>query len=113
MSRTALVALACAVTLLAPASGFAGAPKCRADDPAAAADASAIETVRDQIDADCPCASFPADGKKSLHGKYMKCARAVVKAAVDTDQLRLQCRNLALYRADRSTCGYPVPLAGT
>ncbi len=108
MLKPAVVALACAATLLAPASLLAGAPKCRADDPGAAADAGAVESVRDQIDAACPCASFPPDGKKSLHGKYVKCAKAVVKAAVDADELRSQCKKLALYRAALSTCGYPT-----
>ena len=31
-----------------------------------------------------------------------------MKAALDADQLRTQCKNLALYRAALSTCGYPT-----
>jgi len=104
----AVVALACAFAVVTPSSSFAGAPKCRANDPGAAADAGAVQTVREQIDAACDCASFPADGKKSKHGDYVKCAKGVVKAAVDADQLRAQCKNLALYPFALSTCGYPA-----
>lgn len=105
MLRVVVVALACVITFVAPASA---APKCRANDPAAAADADAVGTVRQQIDASCPCASFPADGKKSMHGSYVTCAKGVVKAAIDGGQLRKPCKNLALYRAALSTCGYPA-----
>ncbi|WP_421864042.1 hypothetical protein [Parvibaculum sp.] len=103
-----VVALACAIAVIAPSDGFAGAPKCRADDPAAAADADAVQAVRQQISAGCDCASFPADGKKSKHGEYVKCAQGVVKAAVDGKQLRAQCKQLALYPFALSTCGYPA-----
>ncbi len=103
-----VVALACALSFLSPASGFAGAPKCRANDPAAASDAAAVQAVRAAIDTTCPCANFPANGKKSLHGKYVACAKGVVKSALDADQLRTQCKNLAVYRAALSTCGYPI-----
>jgi len=103
-----VVALACAIAVIAPARGFAAAPKCRADDPAAAADADAVQAVRQQISAACDCASFPADGKKSKHGDYLKCAKGVVKAAVEGDQLRAQCKKLALYPFALSTCGYPA-----
>lgn len=105
--------LACAIVIVAPARSFAGAPKCRANDPAAAADAAAVSTVRQQIDTSCPCASFTTDGKKSRHRDYVKCAKGVVKAAIDADQLRKQCKTLALYRASLSTCGYPATLPQT
>lgn len=103
-----VVALACAVAVVAPSPAFAKAPKCRADDPAAAADADAVRAVRAEIAAACPCASFPADGTKSKHGDYVKCAKGVVKTAVDGDQLRAQCKKLALYPFALSTCGYPA-----
>lgn len=103
-----VVVLACAIGAVAPSLSFAGAPKCRANDPGAAADAGAVQAVRQQVDAACDCASFPADGKKSKHGDYVKCAKGVVKAAVDADQLRAQCKNLTLYPFALSTCGYPA-----
>jgi hypothetical protein len=101
------VALACALALVVPSRSLAGSPKCRADDPAAAADADAVQAVRQQIDAECDCADFPAEGQKSRHGDYVKCAKGVVKAAVEAQQIRPQCRNLALYPFAFSTCGYP------
>lgn len=107
MSRVA-VALACAIVAIIPARVLAGAPKCRANDPAAAADQAAVRAIRQAIDASCPCASFPANGKKSRHGDYVKCAKGVVKAAVEAEQLRGQCKKLALYGAALSTCGVPA-----
>lgn len=103
-----VVTLACAIVVIAPAHAFAAAPKCRADDPAAAADADAVEAVRQQIAAACDCASFPADGKKSKHRDYLNCAKGVVKAAVAAEQLRARCKTLALYPFALSTCGYPA-----
>ena len=108
MVKVVVVAVVCAIVATAPSPGLAGAPKCRASDPAAAGDADAVSNVRDQIDATCPCESFPADGKKSMHGQYVTCAKGVVKAAVDAEQLRAQCKKLALYPAAFSTCGYPA-----
>jgi len=103
-----IVAIACAVACTAPSQSFAGQPKCRADDPAAAADADAVQAVRQQIAAECDCASFAADGPKSRHGNYVKCAKSVVKAALQAQQLRSQCKTLALYPFALSTCGYPA-----
>lgn len=102
------VALACTIAFITPTEIFATGPKCRADDPAAAADADAVQAVRQQVRAACDCASFPADGKKSKHRDYVKCAKGVVKAAVEGDQLRAQCKKLALYPFAHSTCGYPA-----
>lgn len=103
-----VVVFACAMAVVLPSPGFAGAPKCRADDPAAAGDADAVQAVRQQVDTNCPCASFPADGSKSRHGDYVKCAKGIVKTAVDGGQLRAGCRKLALYPFAFSTCGYPA-----
>ena len=102
-----VVAIACAITFALPSPGFAGPPKCRADDPEAAADADALQAVRQQIGAACDCASFAAEGDKSRHGDYVKCAKSVVKAAVEAEQIRPQCSKLALYPFSLSTCGYP------
>lgn len=102
-----VVTIACVIAFGAPSQSFAGPPKCRADDPAAAADADAVQAVRQQIDAACDCASFPAVGRKSGHGSYVKCAKGVVKAAIQAQQMRAQCKNLALYPFAFSTCGYP------
>src|SRR5262249_15514723 len=108
MIRVLLTVLMSGLVLGAPLMAHAAPPKCLADEPAAAEDTDELAAVRAQIETECPCDSFTPTGKKSAHPAYVKCAKQVVKAALDAGQLRKQCQQTALYPADRSTCGYPL-----
>jgi len=90
-----------------PISAQAVTPKCLTG-ATAAEDFTALKEIRAQIQAECACSNFIPTGKKNLHAQYVSCATSVVKTAVAQLDLRKQCKNLALYGAQRSTCGYPT-----
>ncbi|MFQ5515578.1 MAG: DUF5060 domain-containing protein [Myxococcota bacterium] len=62
-------------------------------------DRSAIATLRAGIEAACPCVQAA-----SAHA-YRRCARDVVKDAVQLGLLRRQCRTIVNRNSRRSTCG--------
>lgn len=108
MTRPIIAVLVYGVLLGAPMAAHAAPPKCLADDPAAAEDTTDLAAVRAQIETECPCDTFTPTGKKNAHPAYVKCAKEVVKAALEAGQLRKQCQQTALYPANRSICGYPL-----
>ncbi len=103
-----LVALAVAVA--AAGTSFA-ADRCR-EGASALADAKAIAGVRGAIARACPCDAFDGSTPDKTHGKFVRCAQAVIDDAGDGTPLlgaftlRRQCRATVrnVYRS--AACGY-------
>jgi pimeloyl-ACP methyl ester carboxylesterase len=112
--RTRVVATLLLATLLAPA-GHA-ADRCR-QGGSALADAKAIAGVRGMIDRQCPCASFDGSSQATRHGRYVKCASAVIKDASDGTPLagaftlRRECRGEMKKIYASAACGYAAAAA--
>lgn len=79
----------------------AGSVSAHAACDAGGVDAAAVTAARDQIDADCPCASAVA------RSTYRRCATDVVRGLVLSAELETRCRREALKHAKLSTCGRP------
>jgi len=101
----------CALALLAAASAVhAGAP-CRAGS-FAPSDARAVAAVRGAIAQACPCAAYDGSAPDKTHGRYVRCAKAVVADALDGTPLlgrftlRRECRSEVMRLQTGSTCGY-------
>ncbi len=102
-----LVALA--LLLLVPA--VHAAERCRTG-AFALSDAKAIAAVRGAIASACPCEDFDASTPALSHGKYVKCAKAVIADAVDGTPLlgaftlRKECRGELTKLHAKAACGY-------
>jgi pimeloyl-ACP methyl ester carboxylesterase len=100
----------CALATLA-GSARAKADACGAG-AAALSDAKAIAGVRGAVDRACPCADFDASTPEKTHGKFVKCAKAVITDAIDGTPLlgaftlRKQCKSEVKKIYARSACGY-------
>lgn len=77
-------------------SGVASA-RC-GDDPG---DEAAKAAVRADVEAQCPCAAA------TDRGSYIRCAKGVIKAAVDGGTLPRACSSAVKRCATKSTCGRP------
>jgi pimeloyl-ACP methyl ester carboxylesterase len=80
----------------------------------ALSDAKAIAGVRGAIARQCPCADFDASTPEKRHGKFVACAKAVIKDATDdspllgTFTLRKECSSQVRKVYSKSACGYPA-----
>ncbi len=98
--------------LVATAAG-AATDKCR-QGASALADAQAIAGVRGVIARDCPCADFDGSTPDKRRGKFVKCAKTVIKDAtdgtplLDAYTLRKQCRGEVTKVYTKAACGYPA-----
>ena len=61
-------------------------------------DLAAVASTKARMDGACPCEQ--ASSKKT----YARCAQGVIKATIETSQLRKQCKS-ALRPALKATCG--------
>jgi pimeloyl-ACP methyl ester carboxylesterase len=104
--RTFLVIVALALSV----AGHA-ADRCR-EGASALADAKAIAGVRALIDRACPCADFDGTTPATRHGRYAKCASAVMADASDGTPLagvftlRRECRREVKKIYASAACGY-------
>jgi predicted dienelactone hydrolase len=88
-----------ALGVLALLSGTAGAQEaCRAGT-SRLPDERALVAVRAATESSCPCASALS------RGKYRRCAKAAIDAAIDGATLRAECRKDAIRIAKGATCG--------
>ena len=75
-------------------------------------DAKAIAGVRGTIAGACPCATFDASTPDKTRGKFVKCAKGVIKDATDGTALpggyalRKQCKAEVTRTYTRAACGY-------
>lgn len=100
--RAALLAAAAAALLLVPGRAVA-ADACRTG-AWLLRDQTALATVREAVDAACPCDGFARpDG--SGRSRYRRCAQAVVATAVRLGELRRECRSSATRSDLDTTCG--------
>jgi pimeloyl-ACP methyl ester carboxylesterase len=92
------------------------ADKCR-EGASALADAKAIAGVRGMVERTCPCASFDGSTPATRHGRYVKCASAVIDDATDGTPLagaftlRRECRREVKRVYARAACGYAASAA--
>src|SRR5262249_28955142 len=99
-------------------AGFAGAAHAKTDacraGASALSDAKAIAGARGAIARACPCADFDASTPEKTHGKFVKCAKAVITAATDGTPalgaftLRKQCKAEVKKIYSQAACGYPA-----
>jgi hypothetical protein len=76
------------------------------DDPAATGDIAQISALRAEIGMRCPCFDYDGSDSTTSHGAFVRCARDVVRAAVDGGGLRRECAGLTTALYKRSTCGF-------
>jgi hypothetical protein len=106
-----IVTLAIALGALHSAPAFAAALACRSGD-FALSDAKAIAGVRGLVARACPCADFDASAPDKKHGRFVKCARAVIDDATDGTPaagvftLRRECRSAVRAIYSKAACGY-------
>src|SRR2546423_1604516 len=62
-------------------------------------DRRALVSVRENMDASCPCASAVS------RGAYQRCARAVLRGAIDAGALRRRCRSTGNRIIRGAVCG--------
>jgi tartrate-resistant acid phosphatase type 5 len=79
------------------------------DDPAATGDIAQISAVDSEIGMRCPCFDYDGSHSSKSHGAYVRCARGVVRTAVDGGALRRECARLTTGLYKRSACGFAVP----
>jgi hypothetical protein len=65
-------------------------------------DAADIAAVRATVASTCDCDATTG------HGKYVRCARGVVRSAVNTDSLNPRCRAVLARLYRKSACGFPI-----
>ena len=100
-----LLFIVCGLLLQVPFIASAKTVACLGTEPAAAGDAQALDDLRFDVEAQCPCVSFTGvEGK--ARGDYVACAKGAVKAAIEGGTLRKQCRAFAKYPVTKSVCGY-------
>lgn len=98
--KNGLLALAALLLLADPAAAL---EKCLTGG-SALGDQRALATLRADIDAACPCASFTGQvGAK--RADYRRCARAVRDQALKNGGMRLECRSTATRGYSDTTCG--------
>src|SRR5262245_57200380 len=101
MTRNGVHAALLAVLLLATPAG--ALEKCLTGG-SLLGDQRALATLRADIDAACPCASF--DGSKGAdRSAYRRCARVVRDQALASRELRTECRTNATRGYSDTTCG--------
>ncbi|MEO8603526.1 MAG: prolyl oligopeptidase family serine peptidase [bacterium] len=88
------------LTLLAPQ--LAPADDACLDGASGLADRRALTALRTATDSDCPCDGF-TDGRGRAH--YQRCARQVIKAALEADMLRRACLGTARGVVRGAICG--------
>ena len=111
MKIAATVPLLIALVVALAGPSFAAGDRCREGD-SALGDAKAIAAVRGAIARACPCDAFDASTPSLTHGKFVRCAQAVIEDATDGSPLlgafalRTQCRATVrnIYRS--AACGY-------
>ncbi len=94
--RTLLAALAWLVLL---SSAVALADDACLSGVSSLGDRRGLESLRADVDASCPCASAAS------RGAYQRCARAVIRDAVDAGTLRQRCRSTATRIVRGAVCG--------
>jgi pimeloyl-ACP methyl ester carboxylesterase len=87
------------------------ADKCLAG-ASAAADATAISDLRIAVETACDCQAFDGSSGATSHGKFVKCAKDLIKLKVSAGLLRKECTGIAgkIYAA--STCGFKTTAKG-
>jgi pimeloyl-ACP methyl ester carboxylesterase len=98
VARSCAVTAALAVLTAVPARALT-ADRCLTG-VAAVQDLLDIAAVRAAVETACPCAAAAS------HGAYVRCAGAVVDAAVSAGDLRRRCRGTVRRYGAKSTCGH-------
>jgi len=93
--------LAACFVLIATTAAL-GAPDRCLSGASATLDRAQIQSVREAVESACPCATA------SSRGAYTRCARTAVKAAIDGNALRAQCRATVNGIDNKATCGLPA-----
>jgi len=105
------LAIATLTLVLHPIAAIAAEPACKTD-AFALSDAKAIAGVRGLIARACPCADYDASTPDRKHGKFVKCAQAVIDDAADGTPaggvftLRPECRSTVRKIYTKAACGY-------
>jgi pimeloyl-ACP methyl ester carboxylesterase len=114
MPTSRLIVLPVLLVVALAGSLHAAPDTCRAR-ASALGDAKAIAAVRGAIARQCPCASFDGSSKAKGHGRFVKCANAVIDDAADGTPLlgaftlRRQCRSEVRKIYATAACGYAAP----
>jgi hypothetical protein len=94
------------------ASAHGAVDRCGAGT-SASSDARAMAAVRGAIARQCPCAAFDGSSRAKRHGRFVRCAEAVVKDATDGTpllgafSLRAPCRKTLRKIYATAACGHP------
>jgi pimeloyl-ACP methyl ester carboxylesterase len=105
------LAIAMLTLVLHPIAAIAAEPACKTG-AFALSDAKAIAGVRGLIARACPCADYDASTPDRKHGKFVKCAQAVIDDAADGTPaggaftLRPECRSTVRKIYTKAACGY-------
>jgi len=96
--------------VVAPGSARASSSDCIVGGgPGAANDVAELTALRAEIGMRCPCFDFDGNGSPKSHGAYVRCARSVVRTAVEAGALRRECARLAGSLYKRTNCGFAAP----
>jgi len=74
--------------------------------PVVASDAGDVADARAAIAAACPCSFYDGSASGRKHGDYVRCAKGIIDARADEDDLRTQCKGTVKKFYSISTCGY-------
>lgn len=100
--------LVAAAVLLTPGAVYA-ADACLAG-ASAASDAAAIDDARIAVETMCDCAFFDGSSGARSHGKFVRCAKNMIKFRSNNGLLRKQCKGAVIRIYAKSTCGFkPTP----